>query len=62
MADKDKRREKATEAVTECSAADHHPIHQGNHHAKFTDSPMKSDPEKSCFQRVDKDQRNILLK
>lgn len=57
MADKDERG-----AVTKRSAADHHPIHQGNHHAKFTNGPMESDPEKSRLQWVDKDQRNILLK
>lgn len=48
--------------ITESSAADHHPIHQGNHHAKFPDGPVESDPEESRLQRVDEDEWNVLLK
>lgn len=43
------------------SAADHHAIHQRNHHAKFTHSTMQADPEESRLQRVDEDQRNVFF-
>lgn len=47
--------------LTERSAADHHAVHQGDHHAEFTHSPVESNPEESRLQWVDEDQRNVLL-
>ena len=47
--------------LTQGPPADHHAVHQGDDHAELAHGAVETHAEQTGLQRVDEDQRDVLL-